>query len=86
MYPRKVGKGEAYKKYQARLKDGWSPLELMEAARNYASVCMNKKTEKEYIKHAKTFLSDSTPFIDYLPRKEETLPDDDSDYFKEWGD
>lgn len=74
VYPRKIGKGEAYKKYQARLKDGWSPAELLEAAKNYADDCMRKKTEKVYIKHPKTFLSDSTPFVDYLPQKESEPP------------
>lgn len=66
VYPRKVGKGEAYKKYKARLKDGWRPEELLIAAQNYAAICMRNRTEKEYIKHAKTFLSDNTPFTDYI--------------------
>lgn len=65
-YPRKAGKGEAYKKYKARLNDGWSPDELMEAAENYRKKCDSERTEEKYIKHAKTFLSDTTPFVDYL--------------------
>lgn len=69
-YPRKIGKGEAYKKYQTRRKDGYSDAELLEAAKNYATDCRRRKTEKEYIKHPKTFLSDSLPFLDYLPKKE----------------
>lgn len=73
-YPRKIGKSEAYKKYKARLKDGFSPQELLAAAVNYAAVCKRKKTEDEYIKHGKTFLSENTPFIDYLPKKEERDP------------
>ena len=39
VYPRKIGKGDAYKKYNARIKDGWSPDELKEAAENYAEQC-----------------------------------------------
>lgn len=68
IYPRKEGKGEAYKKYMARLKDGYSEQELITAAENYARRCVNEHTEVKYIKHAKTFLSDSTPFLDYLPK------------------
>lgn len=66
-YPRKTGKGEAYAKYKARLSDGWSKEELTEAARRYASECEMQHTEQRYIKHPKTFLSDKTPFTDYLP-------------------
>lgn len=67
-YPRKEGKAEAYKKYMARRKDGWSDEELLRAAKNYAYVCRKHKTEKEYIKHAKTFLSENTPFVDFIPK------------------
>lgn len=68
VYPRKVGKGDAYKKYNARINDGWSPAELLEAAKNYADFCKRKKIEKEFVKHPKTFLSETTPFIDFLPK------------------
>lgn len=70
VYPKKVGKGEAYKKYKARRNDGWSEAELLEAASKYASKCARERTEKQYIKHPKTFLSDSTPFTDYLSKNE----------------
>lgn len=70
-YPRSEGKGEAFKKYQARRKDGWSAEELLMAAQNYAIRCRKLRTEKQYIKHPKTFLSDSTPFVDYIPKKQE---------------
>lgn len=66
IYPRKVGKGDAYKKYKARLNDGWSEDQLLTAVQNYAAKCINERTESKYIKHGKTFLSESTPFIDYL--------------------
>lgn len=87
VYPRKVGKGEAYKKYQTRLKDGWSPGEVLSAAVNYTLACARNKTDKEYIKHAKTFLSDSTPFTDYLDKQEKKNPVasvDDDDPYGEW--
>ena len=76
-YPRKADKGMAYKKYKARLNDGYSPAELLEAAKNYALQCRRQNTEKQYIKHPKTFLGDSTPFLDYLPKQKEPPPDPD---------
>ena len=86
VYPRKVGKGEAYKKYKARRVDGWKPEELRIAAEKYAEVCRRMNTEKEYIKHPKTFLSDNTPFTDYLPkpdRIDSTVENEDNPY-SEW--
>jgi hypothetical protein len=87
-YPRKIGKGEAYKKYKARRNDGFSDAELLLAAKNYALQCKKAKTDKQYIKHPKTFLSDATPFVDYLPKptahEQESLPDSDSNPFGEW--
>ena len=88
VYPRKVGKGDAYKKYQTRLKDGWSPAELLEAAENYAGMCKAKKTERDYIKHPKTFLSDTTPFADFISKRETGSQaagcDYDNDPFGDW--
>lgn len=87
-YPRKVGKGEAYKKYKARLNDGWSEAELLNAAKNYASRVAREKTEQKYIKHAKTFLSGDTPFADYLPKKRTMEPvvrdNDDDNPYADW--
>lgn len=68
-YPRKDDKANAYKKYMARLNDGWSENDLLRAAKNYAYVCGRKGTEKEYIKQGKTFLSEATPFTDYIPKE-----------------
>ena len=70
-YPRKIGKGDAYKCYKARLKDGWSPEELKAAASNYKAKVLADRTEQKYIKHPKTFLSATTPFVDYLPKETE---------------
>ena len=72
VYPRKEGKGEAYKKYKARLKDGYSDAELLEAATNYAGRCARERTEKKYIKMAKTFLSDTLPFVDYIKKQSQS--------------
>lgn len=56
---------------------------------NYAIDCRRRKTEKEYIKHPKTFLSDSLPFLDYLPKKEEPREGPGmakTNPFAEWGE
>lgn len=72
VYPRKVDKGNAYKKYQARLNDGYSEEELLTAATNYANHCKKEKTEARYVKHPKTFLSDTMPFTDFLNSGQQT--------------
>ena len=86
-YPRKEEKGNAYKKYMARIKEGYSPAELLEAAKNYAAQCKRQGTEKRYIKHPKTFLSDSRPFLDFLPKAppEQSAPAG-SNPFSEYGE
>ncbi len=68
-YPRRVEKGNAYKKYAARLNDGYSDAELLASAINYARQCEQDNTELKYIKHPKTFLSDAMPFLDYLEKQ-----------------
>ena len=70
VYPRKQGKGNAYKCYNARLKDGWSPAEIMEATQNYANETERQHTEQRYIKLASTFLSSATPFTDYIRKQD----------------
>lgn len=70
-YPRKDEKANAHKQYQARIRDGFSADELLEAARAYAARCKQQQTEKQFIKLGKTFLSANTPFIDFL-RKDDS--------------
>ena len=88
-YPRKIDKGNAYKKYSARRNDGFSDEELLSAATAYAEECRKLHTEQTYIKHPKTFLSDSLPFADYIkngsPPSDEP-PRNDVDPFAEWGE
>lgn len=87
MYPRKMDKAQAYKKYNARLKDGFSPDELYTAACNYSGQCQKDKTESKYIKHAKTFLGESTPFLDYLPKNDSGTSmkaEDEDDPYGDW--
>lgn len=84
-YPRKVDKAQAYKKYKARLEDGYSHEQLLAAVRNYAAQCRRDRTEDKYIKHGKTFLGESTPFLDYLPKNQpQETPElaDDSNPFR----
>lgn len=88
VYPRKVGKGEAYKKYLARLNDGWSPEQLLQSAKKYRSQIVNERTEEKYIKHAKTFLSENTPFADYLTKTERqaSKPVEEENPYASWED
>lgn len=88
IYPRKADKGMAYRKYLARLKDGFSAEELAAAAKAYAAQCVRDKTEQKFIKHPKTFLGDATPFTDFLPKKAETeipAPQPGANPFAKWG-
>lgn len=87
IYPRKADKAQAYKKYKARLEDGFSHEQLLEAAKNYADQCKRDRTEDKYIKHGKTFLGESTPFLDYLPKNApaactESINDDENPFRK----
>lgn len=79
IYPRHVGKAEAYEKYKARLKDGWSKEQLLEATEGYAAQVKRLGTQQEYIKHGRTFFGPNTPFVDFLKNKGslvESLPED----------
>jgi hypothetical protein len=67
-YPRKADKGQAYKKFRERIKDGFPPGELIEAAKTYRIECETQKTAPQYIKHAKTFLGEALPFVEYIPK------------------
>lgn len=67
-YPKKVDKGEAFKKYKARRKDGYSAEEILAATKAYKEQCERDHTDKQYIKHAKTFLGPSLPFTEYIPK------------------
>lgn len=73
IYPRKVEKGNAYKKYMARLNSGWSEEELLAATMEYAEECKRTRKESKFIKHPATFFSETTPFADYLKKKEDTI-------------
>lgn len=94
VYPRKAEKARAASAYNARIKQGWSPEQLLIAAENYAATCKRNRTEQMYIKHAATFLSANTPFADYIPKeseyteteRENTQPDMSNPFGKFMGD
>lgn len=66
VYPRRVEKVNAYKNFNARLKEGYTAKQLVQAAQNYADICKKRRTGEEYIKHPATFLGANKPFEDYL--------------------
>lgn len=86
IYPRKSDKGSAYKKYLTRLKDGWSPEQLLTAAKKYRAQILANRTDQKYIKLCKTFLSDTTPFADYLTKTERQGASNEENPYAEWKD
>jgi hypothetical protein len=68
-YPRKIGKGDAATKWNARLnaKDS-DPEQMILCAKNYAEQCVKEGRESKHIKHPATFLSDTLPFLDHLEK------------------
>lgn len=83
IYPRKEDKAEAYECYKARLRDGYSPEELLTAARKYAEFCKRKHYEKEYIKKAKRFIGANgsfTELIEIAPEQEKKRTDGENPF------
>jgi len=70
-YPRKIEKKAAFAKWNATLKRGsglekpYLPEHLIKAARRYAEICAEKKTEESYIKHPATFLGPQEAWKEY---------------------
>lgn len=64
IYPNNKGKFSAFKKYQARLKEGLTPEILTEAVKNYALEVTGR--EQQYIMHADTFFGSSRHWEDYV--------------------
>jgi hypothetical protein len=65
-YPRKDEKAGAYRQWQARIKGGAKPDDLILAAERYAVACEKANTERQYIKLGKTFWGPSRPYEDHL--------------------
>lgn len=70
-YPRKEDKGLAYKCYKARINDGYSEKELLEATIGYEKECRESNREKRYIKKGSTFYGVNTPFVDFIQKPKE---------------
>jgi molybdopterin-biosynthesis enzyme MoeA-like protein len=73
IYPRKQDKSRSYQCYMARINSGFSEEELLLATKEYANECEQEHRDKKYIKMATTFFGVNTPFVDYLPKKQNTL-------------
>lgn len=71
VYPRKIGKKEAFKNWNTRLKAKVTPETLIEAAKNYAEACKQRGTSPEYIMHPSTFLGPNEKYADYIPTAKE---------------
>ena len=67
-YPRKEDKARSYECYKARLNEGYTEEELIDATEKYADACNKNKTELRYIKKAYTFWGVNTPFLDYVQK------------------
>lgn len=82
VYPRKIGKQRAYSLWNRRVNYFKPELradteELLKAAENYRDYCDQNVSDKKFIKHASTFLSDKQDYLDYLnPKSEEEKPVD----------
>lgn len=63
-YPRKVGKSKAESKYNAALRAGHSPDDLIKARDNYLNHLKQNQTEAKYIKHGSSFMSEWKDWLD----------------------
>ncbi|MFS1513662.1 hypothetical protein VQL36_14650 [Chengkuizengella sp. SCS-71B] len=70
LYPRKIGKKQAFKNWNTRLKEKVNPDDLITACRNYAKECERNETEQKFIKHLSTFISNSKAYEDYIVEQE----------------
>ena len=66
IYPRKTSKALAYAAWNARLNEGVSENQLMEAAQNYADFMKQERTEEGFMLHAATFCGPHQRWKDYI--------------------
>ena len=71
LYPRKVKKPDAFKRWNARLKEGHTNLEMVNALKEYLKEIRENGTEKKFIKHPSTFIGPSKDFKDYIKTEQE---------------
>lgn len=65
LYPRKIARETANKKFKEVLKNGAKPEEIIRGVEEYANYCKIKRTEKTYILHASTWLHNKRWQDDY---------------------
>lgn len=65
IYPKRPGanKTQAAKAWQARLKEGVSPEEILAGTDRYSEYCKSKDVEPQYIKQAATFIGPDKHFL-----------------------
>lgn len=66
VYPRKREKQRAYRAWQARMRAGVPPNDLIAAAKAYALECKTEGRPERFIKHGSTFLGPDGSYKDYL--------------------
>lgn len=76
VYPKKVDKQEAYKKFKTKLKS-YSLEEILTGTQGYVDYLKKEGTDKQFIKHAKTFLNNNS-FLDYSISSVEESKNDSS--------
>lgn len=85
VYPRKKEKPKAFKQYKARLKDGYTHEQIMDATRAYEQEVRIARVADTYIKHPATFLGANLPFADYFQKSELIAQvDEDYDPYSDW--
>jgi hypothetical protein len=64
-YPKKIEKIKVFKCWNTRIKDGYTPEQMITAAKKYLT-SLHEGTELQYIKNPSTFIGPNKPFLDYL--------------------
>lgn len=65
-YPRPKEKAAALRCWKARLKDGATEADMIQAARNYSEHCRRERTEERFTKLPATFIGPGRPFLDWI--------------------
>lgn len=77
VYPRKIEKKQAAKKFNSALKR-YTFEKIMEGTKQYAETLKRSRTEEQFIKHASTFLNNDS-FLEYGGREEEEKENKEQD-------
>jgi hypothetical protein len=56
IYPRRTAKKAAIKEFIKAIKEGATPMEIIDGTKRYSEYVLSNDTELRYIKHASTFL------------------------------